>query len=464
MAAFKAIRRQTTLFVQAAADIQMLPRSSTLRPHRVLERHADWVSSLAFSPDEIHMATGSGDGTVLIWDLQTGSHTDLGGHTGFIRSVSFSPDGQRVATGGYDSRIRIWDISSRALLCALSAEHDSRAVAFSPDGRQVASVGDESVKIWDVTTSCMLHSLDDRGHWTLAYAPDGNMLACGSGKSIIIWVPQSNSIYELLGHAGPVLSVAFSPFADQLISGSADGTIRRWSIKTRESIGEPLTGHIGTVLSVAISPNGQMIASSGQDKTLRLWNASTGKPIGRVLPHPDWVRCVKFSPSGKSIATACDDKKVRLWYVHMCTKTLSRGSEKEMGDRLRDSVSDGDDPLTLIPERVISGNPTSPFTTSILSSLTSTQDLPSTMLPKEQAQTQSGNDRMSGVPSGVPPQLQEPVALPSMPPPQDSAGKRKKKISTWVLRVVFHRFRGGKRRSVAPSSQATPDTSLTLAS
>jgi hypothetical protein len=96
-----------------------------------------------------------------------------------------------------------------------------------------------------------------------------------------------------------------------------------------------------------------------------------------------------------------------------------------MGDRLRDSVSDVNEPLTLIPERVMPGNPTLPFTTSILSSPTSTPDvsvrlmddikhtnaflpqLPSTMLPKEQAQTQSGNDRMSGVPSGVPPQVRD---------------------------------------------------------
>ncbi|OJA15606.1 hypothetical protein AZE42_12532, partial [Rhizopogon vesiculosus] len=160
------------------SDIQMLPKSSPLRPHRVFERHADWVSSLAFSPDETHIATGSGDGTVLIWNLQTGAHTDIGGHTGFIRSVSFSPDGQRIATGGYDGRVCIWDISSRTLLFALSAEHDSRAVSFSPDGHQVASVGDGSVKIWDTTTSSTSHSLNDRGHWTLAYTPDGSMLAC----------------------------------------------------------------------------------------------------------------------------------------------------------------------------------------------------------------------------------------------------------------------------------------------
>ena len=384
MAAFKAIRRQTNLIVQAASDIQMLPKSSPLRPHRVFERHADWVSSLAFSPDESHIATGSGDGTILIWDLQTGSHTDLGGHTGFVRSVSFSPDGERIATGGYDSRVCIWDISSRALLCALPAEHDSRAVAFSPDGRHVASIGDGSVKIWNAITSDKLHVLSDRGHWTLAYAPDGSMLACGSGKSITLWTPKSNSIDELIGHAGPVLSVAFAPFADQLVSGSADGTIRRWSIKTRESIGEPLTGHLGTVLSVSISPNGQMIASSGQDKTLRLWNARTGKPIGRILQHPDWVRCVKFSPNGKYIATACDDKKVRLWRVHRRMNTLNgeyacrflfrsflirhlATSEGDLSDGLEDL--DVDEPSTLISERYEPGEHHS--TTTLLASPTS---------------------------------------------------------------------------------------------
>src|SRR5260370_37387209 len=57
----------------------------------------------------------------------------------------------------------------------------------------------------------------------------------------------------LLGHIGPVNSVAFSPDGKTLASGSADDAVRLWDVATHHKIGDPLVGHIGTVQSVAFN-------------------------------------------------------------------------------------------------------------------------------------------------------------------------------------------------------------------
>jgi WD40 repeat protein len=40
---------------------------------KVLQGHSHWVSSVAFSPDEKILASSSYDGTIKLWDRQTGT-------------------------------------------------------------------------------------------------------------------------------------------------------------------------------------------------------------------------------------------------------------------------------------------------------------------------------------------------------------------------------------------------------
>jgi hypothetical protein len=68
------------------------------------------VSSISWSPGGRWLASGSGDGTVRIWDAASGRELSrLVGHSDGVRSVSWSPDGRRLASGSDDGTTRIWD-------------------------------------------------------------------------------------------------------------------------------------------------------------------------------------------------------------------------------------------------------------------------------------------------------------------------------------------------------------------
>ncbi|MFB3092823.1 MAG: serine/threonine protein kinase, partial [Dehalococcoidia bacterium] len=76
-----------------------------------LEGHTSVVRSVAFSPDGARLASGSGDGTIRLWSVETGQVlTTLKGHTAPVTSVVFSPDGTRLASGSGDQTIRLWDL------------------------------------------------------------------------------------------------------------------------------------------------------------------------------------------------------------------------------------------------------------------------------------------------------------------------------------------------------------------
>ena len=112
-----------------------------------LEGHFDWVNSIVFSPDGRRIASGSGDKTVRVWDVQTGEcqHT-LEGHFEMVWSVVFSPDGSLVASGSSDGTVRVWDIASAMELLCHNTETFINKIEFSVDNTRILING-ESVPI-----------------------------------------------------------------------------------------------------------------------------------------------------------------------------------------------------------------------------------------------------------------------------------------------------------------------------
>ncbi|HMG76447.1 MAG TPA: serine/threonine-protein kinase [Pyrinomonadaceae bacterium] len=117
---------------------------------RILTGHTDAVWSIAFSPDGKTLASGSGDQTVKLWDVQSGTLKQTLPQESAVYVVAFSRDGTMLAMGSYDSKVKLWNLESRTLQQTLTGhEGGVFALAFSPDGKTLASGGvDKTVKVW----------------------------------------------------------------------------------------------------------------------------------------------------------------------------------------------------------------------------------------------------------------------------------------------------------------------------
>ncbi|KIK32588.1 hypothetical protein CY34DRAFT_814194 [Suillus luteus UH-Slu-Lm8-n1] len=77
------------------------------------EDEDDDVETIALSPDGKKVASGSVDGAVKLWNVDTDKVIKTWtGHTKVVTSVSWSSDGGRMVSGSYDKTFRVWDVDS----------------------------------------------------------------------------------------------------------------------------------------------------------------------------------------------------------------------------------------------------------------------------------------------------------------------------------------------------------------
>jgi len=293
----------------------------TVRERNSLEKHKETITSIRFSPDGKTLASGSFDGTIILWNVETGENLyTLEGHEGEVWNVSFSPDGKTVASASADATVKLWDVETGQELRTLKGLGGGMwGVSFSPDGKTVAaSSADKTVRLWDVKTGQKLHTLighEDRV-FEVIFSPDGQAIASASHDDTIrLWNTETGELlHELKGHQDNVESIDFSPDGKTIASASVDKTIKLWDVETGQEL-ETFEGHQDIVQSVRFSPDGKAIASGSWDKTIKLWNVETGEELHTLIGHQDTVWSVRFSPDNKMIASGSDDHTVKLWNV-----------------------------------------------------------------------------------------------------------------------------------------------------
>ncbi|MGD2078324.1 MAG: protein kinase, partial [Chloroflexota bacterium] len=312
--ALYAFSRAYTL--EAENALHQAVQSSRLQ--QTLWGHSGRAYFVTFSPDGSKLATSNGQGTVIIWDANTGdSLLTLRGHSDETFGVDFSPDGKQLAAASYDGTAIIWDVQSGQQLLTL-AGHESELVAvqFSPDGHRLVTNGlyDSQVKVWDARTGEELNSFlaHQAPVWYVTYDPAGERLATASVDGTArVWDADTNrELLTLGGHDDVVSRVNFSPDGSRLATSSLKARI--WDAATGQ---EQLTldGHTSLILWVEFSPDGSRLATASVDGKVKVWDAVSGEELFTLAGHTGPVLGMDFSPDGSRLATGSFDGSVRIW-------------------------------------------------------------------------------------------------------------------------------------------------------
>lgn len=246
------------------------------------------VSACDVHEESSRLATGSNDGSVRVWDGDSGHLVMALREKGSaIEWVRWSPNGRWL--GVYDSSLTltIWDVEARRQTAAVKVDYgvsiDWRPPIWNAESTQLAVLLDNRRQI-------VLLNVDDR---VKQIFPDKDTGAFRWNS--ITWDTST----------GDLVAVGFAP--------SDHGNIECWDAASGElNRAFPRDTQIDSVLSCALSPDGKLLATASNE-VIDVWDFAAGTRIQQLHGHKADVRCLVWSADGQWLASASDDKTIRLW-------------------------------------------------------------------------------------------------------------------------------------------------------
>ncbi|KAI1107064.1 WD40 repeat-like protein [Jackrogersella minutella] len=207
------------------------------------------------------------------------------GHTAQTTVAKFSPSGFYIASGDVSGSVRVWDsieaVNTKGEYHIISGRIND--IAWDGDSQRIIAVGDGRERF-------------------------GHAITADSG----------NSVGEVSGHSKVINSVAIRPLRPLRAATVSDDMAMCFLHGAPFKFNSKSTGlHKGFVLSTAFSPDGNTLVTVGADKRIQLYDGKTGEPTNTIGEgeHIGSIFAVSWAQDSKRFVTASADQTVKLWDV-----------------------------------------------------------------------------------------------------------------------------------------------------
>lgn len=286
--------------------------------------HSNTISSLAWSPDSLRIASASWDGTMQVWDAKSGANVYTYGESSHvaINAVAWSLNGSYTVFGAGNGSV--WLLTPKNDLdteFSISGNINSvEAVAWVPtaSARYFAlgyNNGTTTIQSIASSEEPSVLNYQTGAITSVAYSADGLYLATGAqDHTVVTWDTHTHKRVYIIykGHTAAVTSVLWLPNSAYIASASFDGTVQIWDATNGGRL-VMYTRHTASVNAIAVSPDGSYLASASNDMTVQVWSTFDGSPVMTYRGHSAAATSVAWSPDGKYIASGSEDETVRVW-------------------------------------------------------------------------------------------------------------------------------------------------------
>jgi len=211
--------------------------SPSLELVQSLVGHNGYVSCVTVSPSGSHIASGDGDGKVMIWsESREGGEWArvqvLEDHLSWILTVCFSPDGKQLATGSWDRLINLYSFKEGSAILAHTLEVCVLSLSFSPDCKLLCSgCGNKSIKFWNPADGSLVKSID-QAHtsnfvYSVSYSPNGRVLvSAGHDNTMKIWDAETFELKHTFEQESFTRQLTITADSNCIVSANEDKTVR----------------------------------------------------------------------------------------------------------------------------------------------------------------------------------------------------------------------------------------------
>ncbi|CAH9082779.1 unnamed protein product [Cuscuta europaea] len=313
----------------------------------IMEGHTDWVTAIATPIDNSDtIVTASRDKSLILWNLTKDSpqfgvaKRRLTGHSHFVQDVVLSSDGQFALSGSWDGDLRLWDLQTgNTARRFFGHTKDVLSVAFSVDNRQIVSASrDRTIKLWNTLGECKytIQEVDGHGDWVscVRFSPNNLQPTIVSGswdKTVKVWnLTNCKLRATLAGHTGYVNTVAVSPDGSLCASGGKDGVILLWDLAEGKKLYNLDAGSI--IHALCFSPNRYWLCAA-TEASIKIWDLESKSIVVDLkvdLKHESdmfskgpapaknkviFCTSLSWSADGSTLFSGYTDGVIRVWGI-----------------------------------------------------------------------------------------------------------------------------------------------------
>jgi len=304
-----------------------------------LKGHTGWVTSIATTAEQPDiLLSASRDKSLIVWNLVRQDDNfgiagkRLTGHGHYVQDVAISSDGQFALSGSWDGTLRLWDLNTGSTTRSfIGHTKDVLSVAFSADNRQIVSGSrDKTINLWN-TLGQLKFTITEEGHteWVSCVRFSPNLatpliVSAGWDKLVKVWnLTQCKLRTNLIGHSGYVNTVTVSPDGSLCASGGKDGTAMLWDLNEGRHLSSLDAGDV--IHSLCFSPNRYWLCAATAS-TIKIWDLESKVCVDELTPNFGQqgkktvpIQCISlaWSADGTTLFAGYTDNQIRVWVVSL---------------------------------------------------------------------------------------------------------------------------------------------------
>lgn len=310
-------------------------------PTFVLRGAADSVYALAWSHDGTMLASGSGDGALMLWDVATRRCTVrvMDAHAAAVIGVFFV--GPWLWTQGRDGLLKQWHVADARCVSAHHVDCQGFVPMCVASGAEPVALVPDPGDMRSVVALNLGDSVVQRWHWSPPdVQPAWGMcmrVAAACGLGVAVYEGARMAVLDVASGAcrwtGAIAHCEAASGDDAGATATCvcwDGTrgfvglsSRRvvpftWTESAVQWADAAVALPIAGVADVALRPHDARVwATAGWDGRVRLFSAKAAlKPLCVCDYHSGTVLCVSFAPTSNVVASGGKDGRIALWTLY----------------------------------------------------------------------------------------------------------------------------------------------------